>query len=583
MALKYQYTKSAGCIKPINNQVPILISLSSYFCIVGTGDVCISVNGSNFRDYSQILINGNPTTTPTFYSSSLLQFKLTSAITDTSGNYDIQVSNGTALNLTSTALNFYVGDLTGPTGCTGPQGYTGDQGYTGAQGYTGYQGYTGPQGYTGRDGTDILVLPNIWTNTNMYYDGIQIKGTGFLLQMSNGISGGINTTVDDVGNIYTAGTLSSSSATVSSSLTIVTSTPSTTTTQSQTYIGSINVDTGNNMIFNITTGAAYNFNFDNSYALSLSASNATFSNAVTVSCPTLNVSGTTALHNTTFTGTVFGITQSTIGLENVDDTSDADKPISTATQTALNEKGGLSTDNAWSGTNAFNSNIPTTTLTPTSLTQFITKGYGDSNYAGSGILSGTNSWSGTNAFNSNIPTTTLTPTSLTQFITKGYGDSNYAGSGILSASNTWSGTNTFTGTVTASGNTSLKSTTITGTLTVSDMTTGLSFNATSDYRIKENVHKIPSQTTVDKLNPVTYKNIITGKPDMGFIAHELQEHFPFLVSGEKDGPMNQSVNYIGLIALLTKEIQDLKARVFILEEREREKAKDKETRQHQTR
>jgi hypothetical protein len=382
------------------------------------------------------------------------------------------------------------------------------------------------------------------------------------------------------------------------------------------------------MIFNITTGAAYNFNFDNSYALSLSASNATFSNAVTVSCPTLNVSGTTALHNTTFTGTVFGITQSTIGLENVDDTSDADKPISTATQTALNEKGGLSTDNAWSGTNAFNSNIPTTTLTPTSLTQFITKGYGDSNYAGSGILSGTNSWSGTNAFNSNIPTTTLTPTSLTQFITKGYGDSNYAGSGILSgtnswsgtnafnsniptttltptsltqfitkgygdsnyagsgilsASNTWSGTNTFTGTVTASGNTSLKSTTITGTLTVSDMTTGLSFNATSDYRIKENVHKIPSQTTVDKLNPVTYKNIITGKPDMGFIAHELQEHFPFLVSGEKDGPMNQSVNYIGLIALLTKEIQDLKARVFILEEREREKAKDKETRQHQTR
>jgi hypothetical protein len=48
---------------------------------------------------------------------------------------------------------------------------------------------------------------------------------------------------------------------------------------------------------------------------------------------------------------------------------------------------------------------------------------------------------------------------------------------------------------------------------------------------------------------------------MGFIAHELQEHFPFLVSGEKDGPENQSVNYIGLIALLTKEIQDLKKEI----------------------
>ena len=46
---------------------------------------------------------------------------------------------------------------------------------------------------------------------------------------------------------------------------------------------------------------------------------------------------------------------------------------------------------------------------------------------------------------------------------------------------------------------------------------------------------------------------------MGFIAHELQEHYPFLVTGVKDGPETQSVNYIGLIGLLTKEIQQLKA------------------------
>ena len=110
-------------------------------------------------------------------------------------------------------------------------------------------------------------------------------------------------------------------------------------------------------------------------------------------------------------------------------------------------------------------------------------------------------------------------------------------------------------------------TTFTGTVTSS------SFNATSDYRIKQDIHEILQETTVDKLNPVTYKNTLTGKQDMGFIAHELQEHFPFLVSGEKDGPTNQSVNYIGLIALLTKEtqdlkkeIQELKQRVLILEE-----------------
>ena len=48
---------------------------------------------------------------------------------------------------------------------------------------------------------------------------------------------------------------------------------------------------------------------------------------------------------------------------------------------------------------------------------------------------------------------------------------------------------------------------------------------------------------------------------MGFIAHELQELFPFLVNGEKDGKDYQSVNYTGLIGLLVKEIQDLKKEV----------------------
>jgi hypothetical protein len=40
----------------------------------------------------------------------------------------------------------------------------------------------------------------------------------------------------------------------------------------------------------------------------------------------------------TFTGTVGGITKSMVGLGNVDNTSDANKPVSTATQTALNAK-----------------------------------------------------------------------------------------------------------------------------------------------------------------------------------------------------------------------------------------------------
>jgi hypothetical protein len=52
-----------------------------------------------------------------------------------------------------------------------------------------------------------------------------------------------------------------------------------------------------------------------------------------------NASSTYApIANPTFTGTVGGVTKSMVGLGSVDNTSDTDKPVSTATQTALNAK-----------------------------------------------------------------------------------------------------------------------------------------------------------------------------------------------------------------------------------------------------
>ena len=93
----------------------------------------------------------------------------------------------------------------------------------------------------------------------------------------------------------------------------------------------------------------------------------------------------------------------------------------------------------------------------------------------------------------------------------------------------------------------------------------LTFNSSSDYRIKENIQNLDESFNVDKLRPVTYTNKNTKKQDIGFIAHEVQEEFPYLVSGEKDGEEMQSLNYIGLIGVLVKEIQELKKRVHILE------------------
>jgi hypothetical protein len=86
-----------------------------------------------------------------------------------------------------------------------------------------------------------------------------------------------------------------------------------------------------------------------------------------------------------------------------------------------------------------------------------------------------------------------------------------------------------------------------------------SFLTTSDYRIKENPEEI--QYSIDDLNPVQYYNKKTNKKEFGFIAHEVQENYGFLVNGEKDGEELQNINYISIIALLTKEIQELKKKV----------------------
>jgi hypothetical protein len=92
-----------------------------------------------------------------------------------------------------------------------------------------------------------------------------------------------------------------------------------------------------------------------------------------------------------------------------------------------------------------------------------------------------------------------------------------------------------------------------------------SYNTTSDYRIKENVATLDESFSVDKLRPVTYTNINSGKKDIGLIADELQEVYPFLVTGEKDGTELQTVNYTGLIGVLIKEIQVLSSKVSNLE------------------
>ncbi|UMO77785.1 tail fiber protein [Bacteriophage Phi NF-1] len=92
----------------------------------------------------------------------------------------------------------------------------------------------------------------------------------------------------------------------------------------------------------------------------------------------------------------------------------------------------------------------------------------------------------------------------------------------------------------------------------------VSFNTTSDYRLKEQV--LPMVGALDRImaaKPVTYKWKSDGSAGEGFIAHELAEVVPLAVTGEKDAvdedgkPKHQQVDYSRLTPLLTKGIQEL--------------------------
>lgn len=100
----------------------------------------------------------------------------------------------------------------------------------------------------------------------------------------------------------------------------------------------------------------------------------------------------------------------------------------------------------------------------------------------------------------------------------------------------------------------------------------VSLTNASDYRLKENIVPLSSSTSkIKALNPVSYNMIGYSQVAEGFLAHELQEHFPNAVVGEKDavdsdGNINpQMVDYTKVIPALVGTIKELTARIEALE------------------
>tara|TARA_Y100000033_G_C2749731_1_gene113204 strand:- start:1404 stop:1751 length:348 start_codon:yes stop_codon:yes gene_type:complete len=105
-------------------------------------------------------------------------------------------------------------------------------------------------------------------------------------------------------------------------------------------------------------------------------------------------------------------------------------------------------------------------------------------------------------------------------------------------------------------------------------TTGVSYNTSSDYRLKENVTELTDGITrIKELQPKRFNFI--DDPDRtvdGFLAHEVTA-VPEAISGEKDevddegNPRYQGIDQSKLVPLLTAALQEAIAKIETLEAR----------------
>jgi hypothetical protein len=91
------------------------------------------------------------------------------------------------------------------------------------------------------------------------------------------------------------------------------------------------------------------------------------------------------------------------------------------------------------------------------------------------------------------------------------------------------------------------------------------YGTTSDHRLKTDIEPLSGGLErVMQLKPSRWLWAVDGSEGEGFIAHELQEHIPSAVTGEKDqidgegNPIYQGVDTSFLVATLTRAVQELK-------------------------
>jgi hypothetical protein len=116
-----------------------------------------------------------------------------------------------------------------------------------------------------------------------------------------------------------------------------------------------------------------------------------------------------------------------------------------------------------------------------------------------------------------------------------------------------------------------RSGTLVGTISVT--TAATSYNTSSDHRLKDKIHDFEgAMELVKELHPVEFEfRSERGVPHKGFLAHEVQEILPDVVTGKKDEvdeegePVVQMIDHSKMVPVLTKALQELDERLQALE------------------
>jgi hypothetical protein len=93
----------------------------------------------------------------------------------------------------------------------------------------------------------------------------------------------------------------------------------------------------------------------------------------------------------------------------------------------------------------------------------------------------------------------------------------------------------------------------------------VSYNVSSDYRLKTDFKEFNGSDILNKVKVYDYELKETGTRVYGVIAHELAEVLPYAVTGEKDGEKMQGVDYSKIVPVMLQAIKELKAKIETLE------------------